>query len=195
MGERDANRLRLRQFVEGDQDNLHKILCHYLLRAGLAGDTLHVAADELLNEVVVEALKTAGRLRDDIHPRPWLLGIAANLIKRRQAKQARLEQREPLLRDLYVESEQTLSDEELFDQLPVSSDGSLQHMEANEAINLLFDGLAPDDQQIIRLAIIEDMKGEELGRALGVTANTAYQRLFRALNRLRSLRHKDATHE
>lgn len=196
MGERDANRIRLRQFVEVEGDNLRKTLRHYLLRAGLAeGSTLHTAADDLLNEVMVEALKSAERLAPDIHPRPWLLGIAANLIKRQYTQRARLEKREPLLRDLYIHTQDTLSDEELFDQLPITSDSSLEELEAQETINLLLAGLSPDDQTVVRLAIVDDMDGEELGRALGVSANTAYQRLFRALNRLRSLRQKDAAHE
>ena len=185
--------VRLQQLVATEGDALRKTLRHYLLRAGLAGDS--AAVDDLLNEVMVEALKTVKRLTADIQLRAWLLGIAANLIKRRHAERARLEQREPLLRDLYTRTQDTLSDEELFDQLPILSERSLDEMEAQETINVLLAGLSPDDQKVVRLAIVEDMDGTELGRALGVTANTAYQRLFRALNRLRSLRQKDAAHE
>lgn len=196
MDERHANRVRLQQFVENEGDALRKTLRYYALRAGLAsGQALHTAADELLNEIMVEALKTPERLKADIHPRPWLLGIASNLIKRQQAKRAKLERREPLMRDLYPQQEDTLSDEELFDQLPALTDSSLADVEVNEEIATLLSGLSPGETHILRLAILYDMDGETLGTALGVTANAARVRLHRALNRLRSLRQKDTAHE
>jgi RNA polymerase sigma factor (sigma-70 family) len=196
MDECHANRVRLQQFVENEGDALRKTLRYYVLRAGLAsGQALHTAADELLNEIMVEALKTPERLKADIHPRPWLLGIASNLIKRQQAKRAKLERREPLMRDLYPQQEDTLSDEELFDQLPALTDSSLADVEVKEEIATLLSGLSPGETHILRLAILYDMDGETLGTALGVTANAARVRLHRALNRLRSLRQKDTAHE
>src|SRR6185295_3392863 len=142
-----------------------------------------------------EALETAGRLKPDIHPRPWLLGIAANLIKRQQAKRTKLEQREPLMRDLYAHTQDSLSDEELFDQLPVLNDTSLADVEVNEEISTLLSGLSQGEIHILRLAILYDMDGESLGTALGVTTNAARVRLHRALNRLRRLRQEDTTRE
>ena len=196
MDERHASRIRLEQFVETEGDALRKTLRFYVLRAGLAsGAALQAAGDELLNEVVIEALKTVERLKADVHPRPWLLGIAANLIKRQQAKRAKLERREPLMRDLYALTQDSLSDEELFDQLPALTDSALADMEVNEEVATLLSGLSQGESHILRLAILYDMDGEALGTALGVTANAARVRLHRALNRLRSLRQKDASHE
>jgi len=196
MDDRHTSRVRLEQFVEAEGNALRKTLRYYLLRAGLAsGKTLYTAADELLNEVIIEALETAGRLKADIHPRPWLLGIAANLIKRQQAKRTKLEQREPLMRDLYAHTQDSLSDEELFDQLPVLNDTSLADVEVNEEIATLLSGLSQGEIHILRLAILYDMDGESLGTALGVTTNAARVRLHRALNRLRRLRQEDTTRE
>jgi RNA polymerase sigma-70 factor (ECF subfamily) len=123
------------------------------------------------------------------------LGIAANLVKRQQAQRARLERREPLLRDLYAHTQDTLSDEELFELLPALTDETLAEVEVNEQISILLAGLSPDEEHLLRLAILHDLDGEALGQALGVTANAARVRLHRALNRLRNLRQKDASHE
>ena len=88
------------------------------IRAGL-GTHLSAAAlaSEILNEVVVEALKHADRLHSPEVTKAWLLGIAANLIKRKRAALFKRNHREPLVRDLYHNTNQdALSDDELFDQ-------------------------------------------------------------------------------
>src|SRR5690349_14250158 len=123
-------RVRLEGFIEANASSLAKTLRHYVLHAGLAsGAGIAQVADELFNEMVVEALRTAHRLKSEVHPKPWLLGIAANLIKRRQTELAKRDRREPLMRDLYPQMEGTLSDEELFDLLPSVSYGRIEEME------------------------------------------------------------------
>ena len=82
---------RLRQYIATEAAELTRTLRFYLLRAGsgVHAESLDAATSELLNEVVVEALTHEGRFRSETHPRAWLLGIAANLIKRRQTEFAR----------------------------------------------------------------------------------------------------------
>ena len=59
-----ANRAMLRRFVEEEAETLLGTLRYYLLRAGLAdGQGATLAAVELLNEVVIEALEHADRFR------------------------------------------------------------------------------------------------------------------------------------
>lgn len=179
----------LEQYIEAESESLHRTLRSYVLRAGLAsGVAVYPAADDLLNEIIVEAFKTAERFKLDIQPRAWLLGIAANLIKRQQAERIRRERREPLLRDLYPRTEETLSDEELFDQLSIGVDATLAELEEDEQITSLLSGLSKSDADLLRLAVLHDMNGESLAKALGVTANAARVRLHRALHRLRRLR-------
>jgi RNA polymerase sigma factor (sigma-70 family) len=180
------NRRRLQQFIETEGHSLRQTLRYYVLRAGLAsGSAANLAADDLLNEVMVEAFKFPERLKPDVQPRAWLLGIAANLIKRQQVERAKRERREPLLRDLYPHMEDSLSDEELFDQLPIMGETSLAELEENEQISMILSGLSEGDAGLLRLAILHDMNGESLAKALGVTANAARVRLHRALHRLR----------
>lgn len=178
---------RLEGFIEAQADSLAKTLRHYVLRAGLAsGAGIAQAADELFNEMVVEALRTAHRLRPEIHPKPWLLGIAANLIKRRQTELAKRDRREPLMRDLYPDIDETLSDDELFDLLPAVNYGGIEEMEADETINHLLSGLSRADADLLRLALLHDLNGEAMAKALHISPGAARVRLHRALNRLRA---------
>src|SRR5262245_13948156 len=183
-----ASRLRLERYIETESASLLKTLHYYVMRAGLAaGSGIVQVAEEILQETVVEALSTADRLRPDIQPKPWLLGIAANLVKRRQAELARRERREPLLRDLYAQTDDTLSDEEIFDLLPIVPESSLEALEANEQVRHILAGLSPEDAEVIRLAALHDMDGSALGRALAISPGAARVRLHRALGRLRCL--------
>jgi RNA polymerase sigma factor (sigma-70 family) len=173
---------RLRQFIEREGETLRGTLRLYLYRAGLPE-----SPDDLLNDVVVEALRHEGRFRPDGQPRAWLLGIAANLIKRRGVERARRERREPLLRDLYGGTEEVLSDDELFDWL-ASLTGSGQSDELpplDVDIQTLLACVSDDDRRVLTLAILHGLDGEALARALGTTPGAARVRLHRALRRLR----------
>lgn len=169
---------RLRQFIEREGETLRGTLRLYLYRAGLPE-----SPDDLLNDVVVEALRHEGRFRPDGQPRAWLLGIAANLIKRRGAERARRERREPLLRDLYRGTEASLSDDELFDWL-ASLTGEAQADDTLDADALLA-CVSDDDRRVLTLAILRGLDGEALARELGTTPGAARVRLHRALRRLR----------
>ena len=196
MDEGQASRLRLENFIKEESVVLHKILRQYVLRGGLVGGgDVNTVAYELLNEVIVEAFVHAERLKDDIQPRAWLLGIAANLIKREQANRAKRERREPLIRDLYAQSEEALSEDELFDLLPVTSERSLTELEANDTINSLLFGLTKRDADVLRLAILYDFDGAALAQALNITANAARVRLHRALDRLREVHRERGIYE
>ncbi len=182
------NRTRLRQFIEDESPVLTRTLGFYLNRAGLT-----VSASELLNEVVVEALKHEDRFNPARQPRAWLLGIAANLIRRKQAELARLNRREPLARDLYPGDEP--SDDEVFDWLAAFGGvETLEALEANEAAQAILASVSAEDAHILRLAILSGLDGEALARELGVTPGAARVRLHRALNRLRQTARAEKDH-
>lgn len=183
------NRALLRQFVEQEADTLLNILRAYVLRMGIATpQTAAAAADELLSEVVIEALQHPARYDPQRRPMAWLLGIAINLIKRRREQQARLEQREPLLRDLYQEAAEQLSDGELFDRfVALAARDPTRRLEENEQLAALLAPLPQDEQRLLRLALLHEMDGRLLGQALGITAGAARVRLHRTLKKLRGL--------
>jgi RNA polymerase sigma-70 factor (ECF subfamily) len=173
---------RLKGFMETESGALLDSLRLYLSRAGLAADhTPH----ELLNEVVIEALKHAHRFDPNRQPMAWLLGIAANLIKRKQAELTKRNRREPLARDLFPDAEDFMSDDEIFEQITKLAASPSQELEASEQVTLLLAGLPETDQEVLRLAIIHELDGEALAQVLGITPGAARVRLHRAMNRLR----------
>jgi RNA polymerase sigma-70 factor (ECF subfamily) len=172
---------RLRQFIESESGALVNTLRGYLYRAGLTAQPLDAAANELLNEVVVQALEHEERFQFGGQPRAWLLGIAANLIKRQQSEIARRERREPLVSDLYPNAD--LGEDELFDWI---ADTSAEELEMGDGAAVMLALVSPDDQHVLRLAILNDMNGDALAAALGITPGAARVRLHRALNRLRA---------
>src|SRR5262249_18070404 len=150
---------------------------------------------ELLNEVVVEALENHNRFDPDRSPMAWLRGIAANLIKRKQAALARRNRREPLMRDLLPQHEDNLSDGELSDWLgALTTSGQIDDVDSDNHVAALIGSLSKEDATIVRLAILHDMDGNELGRELGIAPGTARMRLHRAVTRLRT-RYLDARRE
>jgi RNA polymerase sigma factor (sigma-70 family) len=182
-----TNRTLLGRFIEENTETLLGTLRTYVVRASLAdsrGATL--AAAELLNEVTVEALEHAERFRPSGQPKAGLLGIAANLIKRKQVGHATRDRREPLVRDLYPYAQAAISEGELFDRLAALDVADLtQDLETNEEVSAMLALVSDDDRRVLRLAVLYDLNGEELAQALGVTSGAARVRLHRALNRLR----------
>lgn len=173
------NRTRLRQFIEDETPVLTRTLGVYLSRAGLA-----ISAGELLSEVVVEALEHEARFDPARQPRAWLLGIAANLIRRKQAELARLDRREPLARDLYPGTEP--SDDEVFDWLDaVSAVDPHLTLDGNDDVSALLARVSPEDAMVLRLAVLHGLDGAALARELGISPGAARVRLHRALERLR----------
>lgn len=208
MAPRLANQTRLRAYIEAEAGALRGTLRLYVRRAGLAqGDAVAAAADDLLNEVVVEALTHAQRFRPDGQPKAWLLGIAANLVRRRQADRARRERREPLVADLGSPGAEgaaaadagAVSEAELFDRLARSTARQAEPeaaLEADEAAAALLALVSPADRQVLRLAILHELNGEMLAGALRVSPGAARVRLHRALNRLRAaLAAQEGPHE
>ncbi len=182
------NRVVLRRFIEGETTTLLATLRYYLLRAGLVeGQGAALAAVELLNEVVVEALDHADRFRPSGQPMAWLLGIAVNLIKRQQRERAMRNCREPLARDLGAAGLEALSEDELFDRLATLAIADpRQQLETDQQVATILAQVSEADQRLLRLAILHGLSGRELARALGVSPGAARVRLHRALNRLRA---------
>ncbi len=178
------NRKSLLLFLNTEMDALNGILQMYVQRAGLAGNEDTTA--ELLNSMVVEALAHADRFDPARPPRAWLLGIAANLIRRRQVEQVHLNQREPLAGDL-VEPEQACLDEsELFDHLAAfSSPEFTGEIENREHLIHALALLSAGEQKVVKLFAQNNLNGDALAANLHMTPGAARVRLHRALAHLR----------
>lgn len=193
-----AGQSRLREFLEQESDALLRTIRLYVVRARLADQppVVQTVADELLNEVTVEALVHADRFDPEGQPRAWLLGIAANLIKRRQVDLAKRQRREPLARDLAPDDDKGLSDDELFDRLAsVAEHNPAEQLESDEQVRAMLLLLPPPDREVIRLAVLSGLDGHALAGALGISPGAARVRLHRALNRLREALTRDTAEE
>jgi RNA polymerase sigma-70 factor (ECF subfamily) len=187
MSSNAAANVQIKALIEAEADTLLRILRHHVQRAGLANSqSAPTVAAELLNDVTVEALSNADRFLEVREPMAWLIGIAANLIKRRHTSRGRDQQREPLVRDLYTGIEDSMSDAELFDQISQLAMSDPAHdYETQEQIKWLLSHVSPQDGHIIRLAILQGLNGELLAQSLKISQGAARVRLHRALNRLR----------
>lgn len=157
----------------------------YVHNAKLAGEqSTHEIALEIMQEMVMEALRSEPNFDRTASPKPWLLGIAINLIKRRREKLFRRRQRETLAADLAKPDEVT--EEELFDRLaaqvrPGPEQEVLAAMDLSEALSQL----PPADRNLIQSYLHHDMNGAEVARALGISPGNARVRFHRALTKLR----------
>jgi RNA polymerase sigma-70 factor, ECF subfamily len=177
----------LSRFIEQQADQILPTLRFYVLRAGLGrgGQAMQLAL-ELLDELTVAALEGAARFQAERGAQAWLLGIAANLIRRKQAALARLERREPLAGDLAVTQEGLPDEDEFFERLAsYDGDNPERRLLEEEGFRRRLERLAPGDQQVLRLAVLAGFNGQELAEALQVSPGAARVRLHRALNHLR----------
>jgi RNA polymerase sigma factor (sigma-70 family) len=186
----------LRSFLEAETEALLGTLRLYVLRSGLAaGQGADLAAVELLNDVVVEALAHADLFRPSGQPKAWLLGIAANLVKRRQVARAKKSRREPLVHDLLPGSQEIMSEDEVFDRLAalaarqpeVNTEGDpARGLVSSQQVEAILAHVSKADRQVLRLAVLHELNGQELAAALGISPGAARVRLHRALNHLRA---------
>jgi DNA-directed RNA polymerase specialized sigma24 family protein len=86
------------------------------------------------------------------------------------------------------------SEEELFDLLAKAADPPASaNLEAQAEVEELLSLASDEDQRVIRLAILQDLSGEELARELGKSPGAARVQLSRALGRLRDAHRRRAS--
>ncbi len=163
-------------------DALIRSLRIYVYRFNLAsGVQVNNVADEVLSDVVVQALRAVDRFDPDRSVMPWLLGIGVNVIKRRKERAARLANEQPI-------DEGSAVDEWLFDHVAqLRQEDFTRAADDDDAVERLLAPLEEDDREVVRLAILHRMNGVEVARVLGIRPGTARQRLHRALGRLRTI--------
>jgi RNA polymerase sigma-70 factor (ECF subfamily) len=166
------------QFMAQEAASLLPTLRHYVQKFGLAkGYTqMRDTAEDVLQDVIVEALKEPERLAGIRVPRAWLLRIAVNVIRQRLDK--------PEFRHKAVPPE-VAEENRLFDRLVEAGATTADKVENNLAFENML-ALAPAaNREILRMTFEERLSGEEIAERLGVKPSTARSRLRRALNQLR----------
>ncbi len=182
-----ANRYRLLVFIADHTTPLYGTIRSYVARLGLApGIDIASVALEVMQEMVVEALGHASSFDSARQPMAWLLGIALNVMRRRRSQEARRYRREISLGRLSLLHPELESESELLETIHHAAEsGPEELVEHNEQARALLSLVPEKDQEILRLAILEDFDREALASRLGTTNGAARMRLHRALDHLR----------
>lgn len=167
---------------EEQEELLQGIISSYVQRMGLAeGNEARPVAQEILQESIVEALDHADSFDPGRQLVAWLLGIALNRIRHRKVEAAKRQQRElsfSQLSRLYAEP----IEGELPAQFTISvQPGPEEIIVSDEQAKALLSLVSTDDQQVLRLAFLEDFSRDALAHHLGLTPGAVRVRLHRAL--------------
>jgi RNA polymerase sigma-70 factor (ECF subfamily) len=132
------------------------------------------AADDLAAETFAVAFRNWDRLDPERPVRPWLYGIAANLVRHRWRKERRM------LRAYARTGVDPVLDGE---------DTAIERVDAEVRKRDLADALAalrPDEREILLLHAWADLTDSEIAAALGLPVGTVKSRLSRTRDRLRN---------
>ena len=159
----------LDKIARGDQRALERfyyLFQHrvYAYAQARLGDP-HLSA-EIINEVMMEVWKSAGRFEGRSKVQTWLLGIAHHKVVDRLRKKPGPE---------VVEL-----DEQLADDGDVSIERALAGVEDAERLQQCLDGLSDEHRQVMHLAFVEDLPYGEIAEVAGVPVGTVKTRMFHA---------------
>lgn len=183
----DESAIALRAFLQENIEPLQGIIRSYVVRAELAhGDAVQNAAHDVMNEATLLALAHAELFSTVRQPRAWFLGIAANVIKRRRASFSKQKLRELSISPFIDTIEDSDTGDFFIYVSRLACPGPEQEVEIRAQVADMLSLVSPDDQQVLRLAFLQDLDTQHLALALNVPPGTARVRLHRALNRLRA---------
>jgi len=151
-------------------DRHHKAVYHFLSRlAGCDGRDL----DDLAQNTFLEAHRSARTYQGRAPVRPWLFGIAANVVRhhvrgeiRRRALHLAAGERSP--------------------NGPVPPDASVERRQLVERLGAALSDLPHDLRVAFVLCDVEGVPGVEAARAVGVPEGTLWRRLHEARKALRA---------
>ena len=156
---------REQQFRRLFQSEYRHVLAYALRRTGDLAE-----AQEAVADVFTIAWRRIGDAPTDEAARPWLFAIARRTI----ANQRRSQRRRLALRErLHLQPSTTAGTEDLLDE-----------RQALHAVLAAMARLSPNEQEVLRLAVWEDLSHREIGIVLGCSENAAAIRLHRARRRL-----------
>ena len=170
---------------EAASRSLLPMLRNFIRRAGLAQsrDIAEEAAD-LLQDVAVQALRSAAHYDPTRQLTAWLLGIARNLIAQRKVQCAQQCSTVSISEQLFETDE--ITPDALFDSFVAASEDPEQFFSANQQVTKWLALVSREDRDVLRQAIFAGLRGADLGRSLGISPGAARARLYRASHNLRT---------
>lgn len=160
-----------REAERGGFDALYARFCDDVFRYALRRTNNDADAEDILAETFAVAWR---RLKDvpDGKELPWLYGVARRVLANQRRSSGRLDRLRARLQA-----------EQLADRPAPSEEGLARDV---------LDRLADPDQEVLRLALWEELTPSEIAVALGITENAVYIRLHRARQRFAVLFEREA---
>ncbi len=132
-----------------------------------------VAADDVLQEAMVDAFRGAAGFRGEGSVRGWLFALARNRAVRHRASARRAEIPDTPLLQLGVEAG--------YGERP---ERAAERLEQRDALSVGLARLPPEEREILLLRDVEGLSGEEAAEVLGLALPAMKSRLHRARLRL-----------
>ncbi len=172
----------MRRIGEGDlsplgvlYDRHHEAVRQFLARVTCSG----ADAEDLTHETFLTLARIAGRYDGRSSARPFLMGIAAQMVRRRKRGLGRLTQ-------ALASFAQSLGDSRV--RTPEDAAGTTEEMRIfDDALGRLTE----DKRMVFLLVEREGLSGDEVARGLGIPVNTVWTRLHHARNELRKALNRD----
>jgi len=158
--------------VAGDPDGLAEAYDRYATPLySYCRALLHEPADaaDAVQDTFLVATAKLRDLRDPARLRPWLYAVARNECFRR------------------LRAGKALSALDEAADLPATSadiGATAERAELSQLIRAAMDGLNPGDRDVIELSLVQELEGDDLAAALGVSRNHAHALLSRARSQL-----------
>lgn len=168
--------------LAGDPDAFGEIFDRYFqaLRGFVVSRVGAADGPDLAAQVFVTAFENRHKFKPEYGTaRPWLYGIASNLVRRhfRRKKRGRRAFQRVAVRD---------AGDLVTDPMP-QVDEQYEALDEASRLRVALDRLRPQDREIILLATWEEMSYAEISDALGIPVGTVRSRLARSRERLREL--------
>lgn len=164
----------------------------YIRKSGLTSehDLVKELAQDIFQDTAEIAFKNAEKYDERRSPIPWLRVIAQNVVRNRRAEKERGSRPFPMTdyiprastefrrRELESPTEQEEFDALLGDD---ESDDVVSRLTIEELLSLVGDG----SRRVLRLALVQGLKGKALAAKLGIQEGSAHVALNRAKTQLR----------
>ena len=143
-------------------------------------------ASDLLSELFLRAQKKWPKfLADRIAPLGWLYGIGLDCLRERVRRETR-PCRDSIRDEVWPERSSIAVVKGLFATSTTASK-AMERSEVRVRVREAIEQLEPDDREILHMTHFDALSTEEIGAALDLKPVAVYQRLSRALRRLKPL--------
>lgn len=130
--------------------------------------------DDLTQGTFLLAIDVAGGFRGEASARAWLLGLAANLVRRRRRSVARLTARLA-----------AWARERTTDPPAITPERSCASREQLETARRALERLSPKKREIFVMVVLEGVSAADAARALDIPVGTVFTRLHHARREIR----------